>query len=121
MALVVFSDQLGGEYILMVFPGIVSTGIALPLYQILEITAFPKVAVVDDGPDLKFLFSINDIWGGLEKLSPYWEVSLNDIRSPVWKMSWMVQAGGNSNWAATFKIIRLMQKGPWHLGASFNN
>ena len=59
----VFSDQLGHEHILMAFPGIVSTGISLPLYKILEIMASSKVVMIDDGFDFKFFFPINDIWG----------------------------------------------------------
>ena len=56
-------DQLGGEYILMGFPGVVSAGISFPLHKVLKITVFPKVAMIDDGLDFKFFFPINDIWG----------------------------------------------------------
>ena len=59
----VFLNQLRSEHVSLVFPGVVSGGIALPLDKVLEVSPFPKVAMIDDGLDLVFLFSINDVWG----------------------------------------------------------
>ena len=59
----VLTNQLIGEYIAVVFPGVVSLGISLPLDQVLESSPSPKVAVVSDGLDLVFLFSVDDVWG----------------------------------------------------------
>ena len=47
----------------MVFPGVVRFGVPFPLDQVLESSPFPEVAMVSDGLDLIFFFSINDIWG----------------------------------------------------------
>ena len=62
-AFVIFLNQPWSEYILMVFPGVVSCGISLPLDEILKVSAPSKIAMIDDGLDLIFLFSINDVWG----------------------------------------------------------
>ena len=56
-------DQLVGEHIPVVFPGVIRFGVSLPLDQILESSPPPKIAVVSDGLDFVFLFSINDVWG----------------------------------------------------------
>ena len=64
----IFLDQLGGEYIPLVFPGVVSCGISLPLDEVLKVSPLSKITVVDDGLDLVFLISINDIWGRTRKI-----------------------------------------------------
>ena len=66
----VFPDQMRGKHVVMVFPGIVSAGISFPLHQVLEITAFSKVAMIDDGLDFEFFFSINDVWGRSREVVP---------------------------------------------------
>ena len=68
MAPVIFLNQLWSEYILLTFPRIVSCGIPFPLDKVLEITSSPEVVMIDDGLDLEFLFSINDIWGRFRKV-----------------------------------------------------
>ena len=52
-----------GEYIAMILPGIVSLGVSLPFDQVLESSPSPKVAVVPNGLDFIFLFSVDDVWG----------------------------------------------------------
>ena len=52
-----------GEYIAVVFPGVVGLGVSFPLDQVLESSPSPKVAMISDGLDLVFFFSINDVWG----------------------------------------------------------
>jgi hypothetical protein len=47
---------------MVIFPRIVSAGIALPFDEILESLRFPMKAVSGDGLDLEFFFSINDLW-----------------------------------------------------------
>ena len=64
----VFLNQLRGKYIPLVFPGIVGRGISLPLHKVLKVSPFPKVAMIDDGLDFVFLFSINDVWGRTWKI-----------------------------------------------------
>ena len=64
----IFLNQLWSKYILLTFPQIVSCGIPFPLDEVLEITSPPKVAMIDDGLNLTFLFSINDIWGRFRKV-----------------------------------------------------
>ena len=59
----VLTDQLVGEYIAVVFPGVIGLGIPFPLDQVLESSPSPKIAMVSDGLDLIFFFSINDVWG----------------------------------------------------------
>ena len=68
---------------MMAFPGIVSVGITLPLHEVLEIMAFPKVAMINDGLDFKLFLSINDIWGWSWEVVTVLGVSLNDFRRPV--------------------------------------
>ena len=68
MALVVFLDQLRSEHISSVFPGVVSRGIPLPFDKILKVSSLPEMAMIDDGLDLVFLFSINDVWGRAWKI-----------------------------------------------------
>ena len=70
MALVIFLNQLRSEYISLVFPGVVSRGISLPLDKILKVSPLPKIAVVDDGLDLVFFLSINDVWGRTREIVP---------------------------------------------------
>ena len=48
---------------MMMFPGIVCRGISLPLDEILKVSSFPEISVIDDGLDLIFFLSINDVWG----------------------------------------------------------
>ena len=52
----------------MVFPGIVSRGISLPLDEVLKVSSLPEIAVIDDGLDLVLLFPINDVWGRTWKI-----------------------------------------------------
>ena len=59
----VFSDQLRGEYVSLMFPGVVSRGISLPLDEVLKVSSPPEMTMVDDGLDFVLLFSINDVWG----------------------------------------------------------
>ena len=54
----------------MVFPRIVGLGVSFPLDQVLESSPFPKVAVISDGLDFVFLFSINDVWGRSREVGP---------------------------------------------------
>ena len=56
-------NQLVGEHIAVVFPGVIGLGVSLPLNQVLENPPFPKMAVVSDGLDFVLFFSINDVWG----------------------------------------------------------
>ena len=64
----VFPDQMRGKHVVMVFPGIVSAGISFPLHQVLEITVFSKVAMIDDGLDFELFLSIDDVWGWSRKV-----------------------------------------------------
>ena len=68
MTLMVFLNQLRGEYVSLMFPGVVSCGIPLPFDEILKVSPFPKVTVVDDGLDFILLLSINDVWGRAWKI-----------------------------------------------------
>ena len=52
-----------GEYIAVILPGIVSLRVSLPLDQVLKSSPLPKVAMIPDGLDFIFLFSIDDVWG----------------------------------------------------------
>ena len=63
MCLVILTDQLFGEDIPVIFPGVVSLGISLPFDQVLKSSPFPKPAVIPDGLDFVFLFSVDDVWG----------------------------------------------------------
>ena len=66
----VFSNQLRGEYISLVFPGVVSRGIPLPLDEILKVSFPPKMTMINDGLDFVLLLSINDVWGRVRKVVP---------------------------------------------------
>ena len=52
-----------GEYIAVVFPSIVGLGVTFPLDQVLESSPSPKMAMIPDGLDFIFLFSVDDVWG----------------------------------------------------------
>ena len=64
----VFLNQLRSKHVSSVFPGVVSRGVSLPLDQILKVSFLPKIAMVGDGLDLIFFFSINDVWGRTRKI-----------------------------------------------------
>ena len=66
----IFLDQLWSEYISLMFPGIVSRGISLPLDKVLEISSLTEIAMIDDGLDFVLLFSINDVWGRTWEIVP---------------------------------------------------
>ena len=68
VTLMVFLNQLRSEHISLVFPGVVSGGIPLPFDEVLEVSPFSKVTMIDDGLDLVLLFSINDGWGRTWKI-----------------------------------------------------
>ena len=59
----ILTDQLFGEHITVVFPGVVGLGISLPLDQVLEYSPSPESSMISDGLDLIFLFSVDDVWG----------------------------------------------------------
>ena len=59
----ILTDQLVGEYIAVIFPGIVSLGVSLPLDQVLESSPSPEVAMISDGLDFIFFLSVDDVWG----------------------------------------------------------
>ena len=44
--------------------------VPFPFHKVLEITASFKMAVIDDGLDFKFFFSINDVWGRSREVVP---------------------------------------------------
>ena len=52
-----------GKYIAVILPGVVSLWVSLPFDQILKSSPFPKVAMISDGLDFIFLFSVDDVWG----------------------------------------------------------
>ena len=68
VTLMVFLNQLRSKHVSLVFPGVVSSGISFPFDKVLEVSSFPKVAMIDDGLDFVFLFSINDVWGRTWKI-----------------------------------------------------
>ena len=68
MALMIFLDQLWGEYILSTFPGVVSCGISLPFDEVLEVSPLPEMTMIDDGLDFVLLLPINDVWGRTRKI-----------------------------------------------------
>ena len=70
VTLMVFLNQLRSEHVSLVFPGVVSGGIPFPFDEVLEVSPFPKVTMIDDGLDLVFLFSINDVWGRTWEIIP---------------------------------------------------
>ena len=53
-----------GKHIAVVFPGVVSLWVSLPFDQILKSSPSPKVAMIPDGLDFIFFFSVDDVWGG---------------------------------------------------------
>ena len=59
----ILTDQLVGEDIAVVFPGVIGFGVSFPFDQILKSSPSPKVAMIPDGLDFVFLFSVDDIWG----------------------------------------------------------
>ena len=59
----VLTDQLISEDITMVFPSIVCLGVSLPFDQVLQSLPSPEMAMISDGLDFIFFFSVNDIWG----------------------------------------------------------
>ena len=63
VTLMIFLDQLRGKHVSLVFPGVVSRGISLPLDEVLKVSSLPEVAMIDDGLDFILLFSVNDVWG----------------------------------------------------------
>ena len=63
VCLVILMNQLFGEYIAVVLPGIVSLGVSFPFDQVLKSSPFPKMAVISDGFDFIFLFPVDDVWG----------------------------------------------------------
>ena len=70
MALVIFLNQSWSEYISLVFPGVVSRGISLPLDEVLKVSPLSKIAMVDNGLDFVFFLSINDVWGRTREVVP---------------------------------------------------
>ena len=63
MALVILLNQLRGEHISLVFPGVVSRGIPLPLDEVLKVSPLPEITMINDGLDFVLFLSINDVWG----------------------------------------------------------
>ena len=59
----VLTNQLVGEYIAVILPGIVRLWVSFPFDQVLKSSPFPKVAMISDGLDFIFLFSVDDVWG----------------------------------------------------------
>ena len=47
----------------MVFPSIVGLGVTFPLDQVLESSPSPEMAMIPDGLDFIFFFSVDDVWG----------------------------------------------------------
>ena len=70
VTLMVFSNQLQGKHVSLVFPGVVSCGISLPLDEILKVPFPPEMAMINDGLDFILLLPINDIWGRIRKVVP---------------------------------------------------
>ena len=70
VTLMVFLDQLRGEYISLVFPGVVSCGISLPFDEVLKVSPLPKMTMINDGLDFILLLSINDVWGRTWEIIP---------------------------------------------------
>ena len=59
----ILTDQLIGEHIAVVFPGVIGLGVSFPLDKVLEGSPSPKVAMIPNGLDFIFFFPINDVWG----------------------------------------------------------
>jgi hypothetical protein len=56
--------------IIMIFPAIVCVRIALPLDQVLLLLPSAVMLLVQNGLDLVFLLSIDDIWGRFKVIGP---------------------------------------------------
>ena len=65
----VFLNQLRGENIPSMFPGVVSRGISLPFDKVLKVSLLPKMTMIYDGFDFVFLFSVDDVWGRTWKIA----------------------------------------------------
>jgi hypothetical protein len=63
VALMIFLDQPWSEYIFLAFPGVVSRGVSLPFDEVLKVSPFPEMTVIDDGLDFVFFFPVDDVWG----------------------------------------------------------
>ena len=64
----IFLNQLWGEYVLLAFPGVVSRGISLPLDEVLEVSPFSEITMINDGLDFVLFLPINDVWGRTWKI-----------------------------------------------------
>ena len=70
MASMIFLDQLGGEYVSLMFPRVVSRGISFPLNEVLKVSIPPEVTMIHDGLDFILFFPINDVWGRARIIVP---------------------------------------------------
>ena len=52
-----------GEYIAVVFPGVVGFWVPFPLDQVLESSPSTEMAMIPDGLDFVLLFAVDDVWG----------------------------------------------------------
>ena len=59
----ILTDQLFGEHITAIFPGVIRLRVSLPLDQILERSLSPKMSMISNGLDFILLFSVDDVWG----------------------------------------------------------
>jgi hypothetical protein len=60
--------QLWSVNVVMILPAAVCIGVALPFDQVLLLSPPAVISLVQNGLDLIFLLSINDIWGRLKKV-----------------------------------------------------
>ena len=57
----IFFHQLGGLYMVDRFPGVIALRIALPLYEILQLSFLPMMSVASDGLDLVLFLVIDKV------------------------------------------------------------
>ena len=63
-------DQLWGEHLIEEFPGVVRFWVALPFDQVLELAPSAMEAMVSNGLDFIFLFSVHYLRGRFRKVDP---------------------------------------------------
>ena len=63
-------DQLWGEHLIEGFPGVVRLWVILPFDQVLEFAPLAMEAMVSNGLDFVFLFSIHYLRGRFHKVGP---------------------------------------------------
>src|SRR5216683_4312156 len=117
----VFPYQPGSLYVVDGLPGVIAFGVALPLYEILQLSFLPMTSVAPDGLDLVLFSVVDKVRWGSRIIFPVFFCLYIGGKEGAWKTGCIVHWGGRCSQYATGEMTSSIRKGLCLLGANLTD